>query len=291
MQVKIKEVVSSLVILTLLTTVITPASSWASKTHSWIAGEAKDAIIEFIPELEEYYGTVEAYAPTPDSWRAFKADEGPNHYYDYPSGPGKVDKAILSWSIYLAKELGEDTPDYKFIAKVAGVLCHYIGDCTMPLHCTVNYDPPDAYFSHENIDSWLETRAGFSNVIIPELTPQFIHYVHNYTMSQIENNYNVAEEQLIPAMYNNNVSKISTIVEEQVSKAVIFFTDVVYTAYIRSNETDIETAMNPKNIALIETVIHSYPILDQETVTILLIAGIFVLSIAFVTIKKLKKRK
>lgn len=250
-----------------------------------------DTIIDFIPELEENYNTLKDYAPVPDSWRASNDDEGPNHYFDWPNGPGRVDIAILSWSICLAKELGEDSPDYNFVAKVAGVLCHYIGDFSNPLHCTENYDPPDAYFSHGDIDSWLEKRADFSDVIIPEVTPQFIQDIHNYTMTQIESNYHIAEERLIPAMYSNNVTEISAIVEEQVPKAVIFFTDVVYTAYISSNETNIDAVMNPKSIGLIETVIHSSPILDQETVTILLIAGVFVLSIAFVTIKKVKKRK
>ncbi|MFX1516307.1 MAG: hypothetical protein ACFFC6_08360 [Promethearchaeota archaeon] len=280
----------NLLVLFLILTTVNPANSWASKTHSWIANKAKDEIIKFIPGLEEDYDTVCHYSTVPDSWRAYAGDEGPNHYFDYPNGPGRVDKAILSWSIYLAKELGQVSLDYKLIAKIAGILSHYTSDCAMPLHCTTNYDPPDASFSHEDIDSWLERSANFDVVKISDLTPQFIPDIHNYTINQIETNYHIAEDQLIPAMYNGNTTQITTIVGEQISKAVTFFLDVVYTSYIYSNETNIESAMNPENVELIETKIHSYPIINQETVTILLIVGIFVLSIAFITIKKFKKR-
>ncbi|MFW9991693.1 MAG: zinc dependent phospholipase C family protein [Candidatus Odinarchaeota archaeon] len=277
-------------LLLLLPAIVTPAYSWGSGTHAWISDKSLDDIIDFIPELDDYRNTVKSYATLPDSWRAYKQDEGPNHYFDYPTGPGKVDKAILSWTIYLAMELSKTSPDSKLIAKISGVLSHYVADSTTPLHCTVNYDPSDAHFTHSDIDSWLETRGGFDELEM-EIIPHFIEDLHNYTMVLIESNYHLAEDQLIPAMYNNNITLIDTIVKTQVSKAVQFFIDTVYTAKVRSNATDIEAAINPNGIKLVETVFPQQPIINQETALMLLLGGILILSVSFVVLKKINAKK
>ncbi|MHA2293961.1 MAG: hypothetical protein ACXACK_17520 [Candidatus Hodarchaeales archaeon] len=281
----------SLVIFLVIPTSVTPTYSWDTRTHSWIAEKVKDAIFDFIPGLEEYFNVLLTFTSAPDSWRATKADEGPNHYLDYPSGPGKVDVAILSWSIYLAKVFSNSVPDYEAIAKITGVLCRYIADSSMLLHCTENYNPPDAILFHGDIDSWLTTRGGFENINVPELSPLLIDDLPTFIETFIQSNYYLAEEQLIPAMFTNNGSAISSIIEEQILKAVVFFTNVVYTAFSISNSSDIDSVVNPDEIPLIDTSLYSIPILSQENIGLLLIGAVFVLFTLFIIIKKMKQKR
>ena len=63
-----------LLFLSLSPIMVIPTISWASDTHSWIAEQVKDSIISFLPEIEAYYDTISAYAPTPESvntWLSF----------------------------------------------------------------------------------------------------------------------------------------------------------------------------------------------------------------------------
>ena len=264
-----------------------PIVGWNFTIHKWIAAQGMTEIEQFIPSLEGEATTVVSYSVAPDEWRAAsKGDEGPNHNYDYPTGPGKIHKAILSWSIFLASELGSDNSN-EVIPKIIGILSHYAGDVNNPLHCTVNYDPPDAYFSHSDIDGW------FKSSELDEIDLNLIHLdkitdIYNYTFEIIESNYLIAENILIPAMYNNDVEIISEVVENQTYKAIDFFVDLVYTAFMNSNASNIESLMNPQGRSLVDTTIYPRTQLDQEIFLFLLIGGILILITFYILMKKKK---
>ncbi|MFW9991692.1 MAG: hypothetical protein ACFFD4_06505 [Candidatus Odinarchaeota archaeon] len=244
---------------------ISPGASWGWGTHSWLADRGMDTITSFLSELNqsEYRNLVKTYAPKPDSWKSDYADEGIRHYLDYDISNGKVDKAVLSWTILLAKELQWSEPDYEFVAQVCGVLSHYVMDLSQPLHCTSNYNP---WGKHSYIDGWLQDNNAFDEIQLPDMTPSFIDSVHNYTMEQIEDNYYVAENELIPALAVDDTREIDRIVKTQAVKGIQFFIDLVYTAKMRSNETDIETVMNPDAVPLLELQLEP-PVRDNTTTT------------------------
>ena len=251
-----------------------PVSPWSYKTHILIADLGFEKIIEFLPEIKTYSKTVTSAANVPDNWKNTMEDEGLNHIYYYSSGFGRADRVILSWTIYLATELSTELPDFSLIAQITGILSHYIADISMPMHCTSYV--PDSNYNHGDIDGWLESSYSVhSDVASPAFDPEFISDFFNYTMIQIFENYRVAKDELFPAMSNNDTQRISEIVEKQITKAVKFLINAVYTAYSRSNETNIETVMNPHNISLIEIpqLITPAPI-EQRLLVYLLILGV-----------------
>ncbi|MHA2029350.1 MAG: hypothetical protein ACW99Q_08160 [Candidatus Kariarchaeaceae archaeon] len=267
-----------------------PSVGWNFTIHRWVAAQGMTEIEQFIPSLEGEEATVVSYSVAPDEWRAAsKGDEGPNHYFDYPNGPGKIHKAILSWSIYLASELGSDNFN-KVVPKIIGILCHYAGDINNPLHCTVNYDPPDAYFTHADIDSWFKSTE-LNEIDLDTIHPDIITDIYNHSTEIIERNYLIAENILIPAMYNNDIQIISEVVENQTIFAVDFFVDLIYTSYINSNGTNIESLMNPQGRLLIDTTIYPRNQLDQEVVPLLLIGGIIILMTLYILMKKKKSQQ
>jgi hypothetical protein len=252
-------------------------ASWSYNTHILIAEHGLEKISDFLPELEKYSIYVTSAANAPDIWRDTIEDEGLNHIY-YSTDIGRADRAILTWTIYLATELASQ-PDFSLIARIIGILSHYTADISMPMHCT-SISPDYSIYSHEDIDGWLESSDSVCGgvIAIPTFAPEFLPDIYNYTMNQIRENRRVAEEELFPAMQNNDVQRISEIIEKQIERSIIFLVNAVYTAYSQSKETSIEAVMNPREIYLFEIPqLNKLAPIEQRVLVYLLILGIITL--------------
>ena len=154
-----------------------PAYAWWTEGHECID---RAAVSVLPPDMPEFFrngaDTIVAYSMDPDLWRnrqteCLKSSEGPNHFLDLellegrplpetrkeflalcrklklaPDKVGALPYAIQEWHDRLTLALAEHRgwPDDRAVkAKVlyiAGILSHYTGDATQPLHCTIHYD-------------------------------------------------------------------------------------------------------------------------------------------------------
>ncbi|MHA2307411.1 MAG: zinc dependent phospholipase C family protein [Candidatus Hodarchaeales archaeon] len=262
-------------------------SSWSHETHRLIAERSTEKICDFLSELTMFSRNLLPASITPDIWRGKYENEGSNHVYYVDTGYGTADRAILTWTISLATELSLES-DFSLIARIIGVLSHYTSDISSPMHCIASM--PYSNYDHGDIDSWLESNdSKYGDIEIPTFTPEFQPNFYNYTMKQIIENARIADHELFPAMESKDTQKISDIVEKQIIKAVKFLTNSVYTAYLYSNETNIEAIMNPQDIPLIETPqLITTPSTDQRVFFYSLILGII---IAIVSLSFFRKRK
>lgn len=147
-------------LLLLLQVLAVPGFAWDSQGHRMVARLA----VSLLPDsgLKTYLsssGPREACidgAPAPDTWKRNDPSEGPRHYvnieyYQTASGgwylpvspdPARAEEGVLPWA--LTQRCGELTYRLRTrssdVATWCGVLSHYAGDTSMPLHTTINYD-------------------------------------------------------------------------------------------------------------------------------------------------------
>lgn len=153
------------------------ASAWWAAAHNIIDEATVLALPEDMPEFFRKGGaTISSYSMDPDVWKnrklpALRAAEHPEHYLDLellkgkelprtraefhalcrelkvaPDKMGTLPYAIQEWYERLVLAFAEHRrwpKDERVRAKilyVAGVLSHYTGDASQPLHCTVHFD-------------------------------------------------------------------------------------------------------------------------------------------------------
>lgn len=163
--------------LCLLLTSLDGVWAWHHEGHDLVATAAVTMLPEDVPEFVRTGGRAIAHASLdPDQWRhaltpQLTKAEAPNHYFHYemfagtplpadreryhellamkklaPADAGLLPYAVVESTQALMMALAEHRrwPDNPLIrSKVlhyAGILAHYSGDLTQPLHCTVHWD-------------------------------------------------------------------------------------------------------------------------------------------------------
>jgi hypothetical protein len=205
------------------------ASAWWVKGHEAVAEAACAGLPEEMPAFFRAGAKRLAhYAGDPDRWKnrsavQLAAAEGPNHFIDLENYHGKELPRDRWKAISLLQELKEkpdragmlpyalmesydrlscafydhrqDPKDEAIQAKClvyAGVLAHYTGDCSMPLHTTRDYDGrkgPDGKFRdkgiHAEIDAFPEKNGLTPEEITRGLKAQAIDDVWAHVVKTI----------------------------------------------------------------------------------------------------------
>ena len=139
------------------------ASGWGYVAHRMIAEEA----ISILPDppkgfFDANLSNIRAFANEPDAISMIDSSKGPDHFIDLDSyskppfddvpsdekefvakfGADALKEGRLPWAIrdeYNALVDAMAGRDYEGVVKHAGLLSHFVGDATMPLHATKNY--------------------------------------------------------------------------------------------------------------------------------------------------------
>jgi hypothetical protein len=182
-----------------------PAHAWFPQGHSIIAEGATKSLPTDVPAwFRAGAGAIAHSSQDPDIHKnrdlpTMTETEAPQHYFDWellgnrplppsrrefwklcaelkiePSNVGELPYALAEWTQRLTVTFAEARrfPDNVYIQQkalvYAGILSHYTGDCTMPLHVTIHHDGMvDATGKspktgiHARVDSLIE-RLGFT---------------------------------------------------------------------------------------------------------------------------------
>ncbi len=140
------------------------AFAWGSQTHRYIARNYSQHLPPQMDGLRAYDGTVISLVNDPDIRRPTTPGEGPRHFIDidrYPefsTGTLSHDRAVLEaqygaayvldtgivpWAVgEVVTTLTQQFAAGQWSNAIVSIadLCHYVGDASQPLHCTVNFD-------------------------------------------------------------------------------------------------------------------------------------------------------
>jgi hypothetical protein len=227
---------------------ISVVHSWSSETHRYITSTAIDQLMppSFDWFFQTYSSTILEYSTKPDSWKnlgnpGYSPDEQYRHYYhvdvNYPNGHDKSDyvDGVLPWAVEdnfnaFVQYLREN--DWDHAAQLAGVISHYIGDASMPLHATSNYNPGGNHTAYEStVDSHLRE----INMIISGFTPQELENVFNSTMQLLNDSYSYVSV-LSPYLENGTLwnDNIKDITENRLRTGAQLLTNIWYTAVVQA---------------------------------------------------------
>jgi hypothetical protein len=140
-----------------------PLAAWGAKGHELVASAAfRDLPADLAPWFQDREQTLVDHCNDPDHWKDYDPKEGPRHFLDSEAygGPAAVPRDIkeaearlgteafqkdgqVTWVIQdrvrsLADAFRDGDPDQ--VTLQAAILCHYVGDLSVPLHTTANYD-------------------------------------------------------------------------------------------------------------------------------------------------------
>ena len=235
--------IAAIVILAIVVSV-PKVQAWSSYTHRPIAGWAGSAFSDG-SFFSVYSPTISNYSVYPDWWKSSDPNEGKRHFYDYdiPHGENQPAHGVLPWTVednfsVLVQSL--EAGNWDRAAQLFGVIAHYIGDASMPLHATSDYTPGG---NHTNFE-W-EVNWHLSEISMPEYAPMEIDNIFAAVMGMLEESYGFTGytpdklsywlEQGI--LWYDNLGTIKRITENRLCSAVGLLANVWYTAMVRSGLT------------------------------------------------------
>jgi hypothetical protein len=140
-----------------------PLAAWGRKGHEIVASLAlKDLPAVLSPWFQGREDILRDHCNDPDEWRLRDPQEAPRHFLDVEAygGPGSVPRDIqeakarlgaaeferngqVPWVIQehvrlLTRAFRTGDPGQTTLE--SAILCHYVGDLSVPLHTTVNYN-------------------------------------------------------------------------------------------------------------------------------------------------------
>ncbi len=267
----------------------TPVLPWANKTHYLINEAALAKLPEDFPSfLKQEKPWIIYLGPEPDRWRApdaytLKKDADPDHYIDLDKieksdirrdrfrymkaiqrrnldldGVGFLpfaiietyEKLLVSFKEYRRNHSPEKKKSIeRNIAYYAGLLGHFAGDGSMPLHLTKNYDGwigpnPNGYATseiHGPVESYADTILGLDGLLPLIKSPRIldnpfdavIEYLYS-SSTKIEELYQLHKEGAFKENPLNPKGK--EFIYGSVSRGSQMLLDLWYTAYIKSKD-------------------------------------------------------
>jgi hypothetical protein len=196
--------------------------------------------------FQTYSSTIVSYSTKPDSWKNlgnpnYSPDEQYRHYYhvnvNYPNGHDESDygDGVLPWAVEdnfntFVQYLREN--DWDHAAQLAGVISHYIGDASMPLHATSNYDPGG---KHTTYESTVDSHLGEINMIMSGFVPHELENVFDSTMQLLDDSYSYTGS-LSPYLENGILwnDNIKNMTENRLRTSVQLLADIWYTAAVQA---------------------------------------------------------
>jgi len=229
--------------------------SWGGDTHRFIAENA----IELMPDnfdwfFSAYSNVIIEYSTKPDQWKYSDPYEQYRHWYhvDIPHDESDYANGVLPWAVEdnfntFVQYLREN--DWDNAAQLAGVICHYIGDASNPLHATSDYNPGG---NHTAFESTVNYHLGEMNMDMPGFVPQELENVFSSTIQLLEEsygytgytpdklNYWLAEDNL----WNDTVKGIT---ENRLRSAVQFLANIWYTGMVQATppERGVQVSISP----------------------------------------------
>ncbi len=238
--------------------------AWAWPTHRFIVNEAKDVFSDG-SFFSVHYSTIYTYCTKPDEWKGSDPYEGYRHWYhiDEPDGENEyyrgglpnnwslLDKGVLPWAVednfaMLVQSL--ESQDWEHAAQLMGVIAHYTGDATMPLHATSDYNPG---YNHVNYEH--EVDDHLYEISIPNYVPQELENLFESTMAVLEESYGFTgytEDKLSywlaqDVLWNDTIYHIT---ENRLRSSTQFTANLWYTAMIHAGLTiQAPTLLEPGN--------------------------------------------
>jgi len=222
--------------------------SWSYTTHQFIATNA----IYLMPGdlnwfFTTYSDTIVDYSNKPDSWKYSDNYEQYRHFYQLdvnPNGHPESDyvDGVLPWAVEdnfnaLVQYLKEN--DLEHAAQLAGVISHYIGDASMPLHATSDYNPSG---NHVPFESTVDSQITKDNVNldVSGFVPSTIDNIFSSTMQMLNESYSYtigsSPSVLSPYLRSGVLwnDEIKNITENRLSSSVQLLADIWYTAIVQS---------------------------------------------------------
>lgn len=267
----------------------TPAFPWADKTHTVINEAALLKLPEDFPSfLREQKSWIIYQGPEPDRWKepdayTLKKDTSPDHYIDldkieksdirrdrfsYMKAIQRrnldldevgflpfaiietYEKLLVSFKDYRRSQSAEKKKSIeKNIAYYAGLLGHYVGDGSMPLHLTKNYDGwqganPNGYATsnvHGPVESYANSLLRLNNLLPLVNSPRIlenpfdevIEYLYS-SSTKVEELYQLHKEGAFTQSPLN--PKGEEYIFKCASRGCQMLLNLWYTAYIKSKE-------------------------------------------------------
>lgn len=216
--------------------------SWSGETHQSVTSTAIDLMpVDWDWFFQTYSSTIVNYSNKPDSWKSSDPYEQYRHWYhvnvNYPSGHDESDygDGVLPWAVEdnfntFVQYLREN--DWDHAAQLAGVISHYIGDASMPLHATSDYNPGG---NHTTYESAVDSHLGEINMIMSGFVPHELDNVFDSTMQLLDDSYSYASV-LSPyleqgTLWNDNIKNMT---ENRLRTSAQLLADIWYTAAVQA---------------------------------------------------------
>jgi len=216
--------------------------SWSSETHQSITSTAIDRMPDNLScFFSTYSDIIIEYSNKPDQWKYSDPYEQYRHWYhvnvNYPYGHDESDYAdgVLPWAVEdnfntFVQYLMEN--DWDHAAQLAGVISHYIGDASMPLHATSNYSPGG---NHTTYESTVDSHLDEINMIMSGFVPHELDNIFDSTMQLLNDSYSYVSV-LSPyleqgTLWNDNIKSMT---ENRLRTSAQLLADIWYTAAVQA---------------------------------------------------------
>jgi len=224
--------------------------AWSGTTHEFVASQA----IALMPHsydwfFSTYSSTIVSYSTKPDAWKSSDPNEGYRHYYDYDlyiththSEQQQPANGVLPWALednfnMLVQYLRNS--DWTHAAQLAGVICHYTGDASMPLHATSDYWLGGAHTDYET-----EVNGHLGEITISSYVPHELGNVFDATMATLVDSYGYTDSThtdptklsywLLQPQPFWNYDTVRSITQSRLNAAVQLTANVWYTAMVQA---------------------------------------------------------
>jgi hypothetical protein len=219
--------------------------SWYSETHESIASTAINLMPPYNWDwfFQTYSSTIVNYSNKPDQWKSSDPNEQYRHWYhvdvNYPDGHDESDygDGVLPWAVEdnfntFVQYLREN--DWDHAAQLAGVISHYVGDASMPLHATSNYSPGGSQ-NHTTFESAVDSHLDEINMIMSGFAPHELDNVFDSTMQLLNDSYSYASV-LSPYLENGTFwnDNIKNMTENRLRTSAQLLANIWYTAAVQA---------------------------------------------------------
>jgi len=168
------------------------AHSWGWSTHRFVTQKAIDLMPDnFDWFFSTYSSTILTYSTLPDQWKGSDPYEQYRHWYhvDRPHDESQRGDGVLPWAVEdnfdtFVQYLKEN--EWDNAAQLAGVISHYIGDASMPLHATSDFDPGG---NHSAYESTVNANLYKMDMNMQGFAPYKLENVFTSTMQLLKDSY------------------------------------------------------------------------------------------------------